>query len=190
MRRFMVVALLLALALAAVFSSQASAAEAAKKPVECSDGGAITGTGFGFMVSAPSGWCFFFKDKSDKDVMGGLVPEGLEPGDSPISIRLRVAFKQDVTLGKVMENELNRFREKYGPASEARPGPDIPFAVKGTARTLEFLAGPQGPRTMVAIAEWNTVYIVLAYSGDDEEIYSWRRDAFLKIAKDNLIPMQ
>ncbi len=166
------------------------AAPGLAKDPQCTDGGAVTGTGFGYMLTAPSGWCFYFKDAKNADVRGLLVPETNDPATAPVSIRVRVVFRTDTTLNDLWEDEINRFKKQHGAGYRAEWGVDIPFAAKSTAKTLELSAPDLGPCTTVAIAEQTAVYVVLIYSADSADLHDWHREAFRRFAKEFVIPMR
>ncbi|MEW5773863.1 MAG: hypothetical protein AB1916_10115 [Thermodesulfobacteriota bacterium] len=157
---------------------------------ECTDGGAVTGPGFGYMLTAPSGWCFFFKDDSDADVRALLTPELSEPAAAPVSIRVRVVFRSDTTLNDLWQAEINRFKARRGEQYAASWGLDIPFAKNFAARTLDLFADGYGPRTTVAIAEQARVFVVLTYAADAADLHDWHRETFRRFAKEYVIPMQ
>lgn len=157
---------------------------------DCTDGGAVTGPGFGYMLTAPSGWCFFFKDAGDADVRALLTPEMNDPASAPVSIRVRVVFRADTNLNDLWQVEINRFKKRHGDTYSADWGLDIPFAKNFAARTLDLAAPNLGPRTTVAIAEQASVFVVLTYSADWADLHDWHRDTFRRFAKEFVIPMQ
>lgn len=157
---------------------------------ECTDGGAVTGPGFGYMLTAPSGWCFFFKDAEDAGVRAVLTPEMNDPASAPVSIRVRVVFRSNSTLNNLWQAEINRFKKRHGDTYTADWGLDIPFARTFAARTLDLAAPDLGPRATVAIAEQARVYVVLTFAADWADLHDWHRDTFRRFAKEFVIPMQ
>lgn len=176
--------------LAAVAASLLLAGPGLAREPECTDGGAVTGPGFGYMLTAPSGWCFFFRDAGDADVRGLLVPETDDPAAAPVSIRVRVVFRSDTALNDLWQAEIARFKAAHGETYTATWGVDIPFAGAFAARTLELAAPGLGPRATVAIAEQAAVFVVLTYSADWADLHDWRRDTFRRFAREFVIPMQ
>lgn len=166
------------------------AGSALAKDPECTDGGAVTGPGFGYMLTAPSGWCFFFKDARDADVRALLTPETGDPASAPVSIRVRVVFRSDTALNDLWQAEIARFKAAHGEKYTASWGVDIPFAGTFAARTLEISTPQLGPCATVAIAEQAAVFVVLTYSADSADLLDWRRDTFRRFAKEFVIPMQ
>ena len=166
------------------------AAPGLAKDPECTDGGAITGTGFGYMLTAPSGWCFYFKDRKDVDVRGLLAPEQSDPDASPVSIRVRVVFRSDTTLNDLWEAEIARFKALHGAQYTASWGQDIPFAGTFAARTLELATPELGPCATVAIAEQAAVFVILVYSADSADLHDWHRESFRRFVKEFILPMR
>lgn len=161
----------------------------AKDP-ECTDGGAVTGPGFGYMLTAPSGWCFFFKDAKNADVRALLTPEMSDPAAAPVSIRVRVVFRSETALNDLWQAEISRFKATHGEKYTATWGADIPFADAFAARTLDLAAPDLGVRATVAIAEQAAVFVVLTYSADWADLHDWHRDTFRRFAKEFVLPMQ
>jgi len=164
------------------------AAPGVARDLECTDGGAVTGTGFGYMMTAPSGWCFYFRDRKDADVRGLLTPEMSDPAATPVSIRVRVVFRTDTTLNALWEAEINRFKAQH-PQYAASWGVDIPFAGAGTARTLDLSTPNLGPCVTVAIAEQPAVYVILTFSADSADLLDWHQANFRRFAKEGILPL-
>jgi hypothetical protein len=166
------------------------AGSALAKDPECTDGGAVTGTGFGFMMTAPSGWCFYFKDAKNADVRGLLTPETNDPATALVSIRVRVVFRSDTTLNDLWEAEIARFKKAHGEKYGASWGVDIPFAGSSAAKTLDLTTPDLGPCATVAIAEQPAVFVVLSFSADSADLLDWHRDTFRRFAKEFILPMR
>lgn len=160
------------------------------KDLDCTDGGAVTGAGFGFMLSAPSGWCCYFKDAGDSAVRAMLVPEMSDPAAPAASIRVRVLFASDIGLDELWQAEIKRFKERFGDTYSAVWGRDMAFAGAGSARTMDLAAGGQGPRATVAIARQGSVYVVLTLAAEVADLHDWHLDGFRRFVRENILPMR
>lgn len=160
------------------------------KDLDCTDGGAVSGTGFGFMLTAPSGWCCYFKDAGDSAVRAMLVPEMSDPAAPAASIRVRVVFASDAGLDELWQAEIKRFKERFGGAYSAMWGRDMAFAGAGSARTMDISAGVQGPRATVAIAQQGAAWVVLTFAAEVADLYDWHLDGFRRFARENILPMR